>query len=147
HLVEPRIFHAASLGGALSERETRAARDAWVTSMRGSGLFDPERLWAAGLASAASTPAEAADVLATMPSVLLADAGTYRAPMYITDTFAGRALLLGGRRREALPLLKTAGAACHALIDPFLVTWAQAWLGEALEGEGDKAGACKAYAV
>jgi hypothetical protein len=59
----------------------------------------------------------------------------------------GRALVLAGRPREALPHLERAVADCRAHYGPFLDTAFHLHLGMAREGLGDKDGACSVYKV
>jgi serine/threonine-protein kinase len=61
--------------------------------------------------------------------------------------FTGRALLLAGLPKEAASYLLAGVRECNVLEDPFLHTRAHLWLGQALEGAGDEAGACSAYGV
>ena len=62
------------------------------------------------------------------------------------DALAGRALLLGGKPAEALPLLRRATANCFALNWPFQHMHALLDLGRAGEQTGARDEACAAYA-
>jgi serine/threonine-protein kinase len=61
------------------------------------------------------------------------------------DLAAGRTLALAGAFAEALAPLRRVTSSCLVLADPVARTWAELYLGTALEGTGDKEGARAAY--
>jgi eukaryotic-like serine/threonine-protein kinase len=65
----------------------------------------------------------------------------------LPETAVGVTFLLGDRLDDAVRWLTDATGTCRALEFPFEHTRAFAWLGQALEQKGDKAGACTAYRV
>jgi hypothetical protein len=91
--------------------------------------------------------AQAEAAVAVMPPSVLdgISLGLGRPPIPGTRAFAGRALLLAGRAKDAAPLLQADARACQRFVDPYLNTRAHLWLGDALRETGDMAGACRAY--
>ena len=145
---EPRLLTAARRGGPspMTTAAFTAARDAWAAATEDAGILHKEVLWADGFAMPVETAAEAGTALASMPPRLLASEGYLHAPAEISGAFVGHALLLAGRVDEAVAFLRVATRSCFALDDPFVHTRAFLWLGEALEQQKDKDGACAAYA-
>jgi serine/threonine-protein kinase len=144
---EPRLLTAARRGGPapMTLAAFNAARDAWAAATEDAGILHKEVLWAFGFAMPVETAAEAGAALASMPPRLLASEGYLHAPADLSGAFVGHALLLAGRADEAVAFLRVATRSCFALDDPFVHTRAFLWLGEALEQQKDKDGACAAY--
>ncbi|WP_437677079.1 hypothetical protein [Sorangium sp. So ce131] len=132
-------------------REEAPALDArWrgrLAKLHGSGLLTAADLWALTEAATVASASEAARAVQAMPAEL---GGAPRPEQFGRDAwtaqaFAGRALSMAGEHAAAVPLLRAVTGACIPLDEPFVYVWASAWLGEALEASGDKAGACAAY--
>ena len=72
-------------------------------------------------------------------------------PCTSKSTFAlgtfGKLYVLAGRHAEALPLLRRVVNGCEALESPLDHMRSAYYLGRALEGTGDVAGACAAYSI
>ncbi len=145
--LEPLLLDAERRGKKLTPGAWRAARDAWLTATRRSGLLDEGALWAVGVAMAAETPEEATEAVRSMPPSLRAGWGTTSPRILSTGMYVGRALLLAGEVDAAIPFLRRTAGHCDALVIPFEDTQAHRWLGRALEKSGDVAGACAAYQV
>jgi len=145
---EPTLLHAMRHTKRMSEAEWSAARSRWIEDARAAGTLDAEAVWVLAYAMQTETPAEAAEAVKAMPpSILTTMRWTTKLPGQLLFAHAGRVLLLAGRVDEALRLLRRAASSCMALEEPMLHTQAQAWLAEALEKKGDKAGACERLAV
>jgi serine/threonine-protein kinase len=138
----PRLVAIARDGGALSEAEASAARDAFVKRWTAldravdAGL----RIWIAAYASAASTPAAAREALALMPD---GGAGDVMRDMRAS---VGEVERLAGRLPEARALLERAVRACASGEVVVRQVRAALSLGETCEALDDAACACRAYA-
>jgi serine/threonine-protein kinase len=145
---EPLLLRALRLTKRMSDADWTAARSRWLESERAASGLGEEALWVLGQALPAETPDEAAEAVKTMPASVLSTATwNTKIPGLLTYAYAGRALLLAGRTDDALRILRRAAASCTALEEPLLQTQAHAWLAQALDKNGDAAGACEALAV
>jgi hypothetical protein len=114
-------------------------RDAWVrdhaSEVTQAGVV-------ASYASGVETAEEARQGLALFPDVA-------PPPVLCEKDFAlatfGKLYALAGRASEAVPLLERTVKSCYALMAPLVHTRATFYLGQALEAEGDRDGACTAY--
>ncbi|HEX8792117.1 MAG TPA: serine/threonine-protein kinase [Polyangiaceae bacterium] len=140
--VVPLMF-AARLAGGAPAAEVKAQRDAflrdWATHL-------PEAhahlAWIATFAYVAA-PEEARDAMAVLPEYT-------PLPVFRTATLwtaaEGHVRLLAGDAAGALPLLERGAGVCLALSHPVERVRVQLDLAEAREANGDRDGACKAYA-
>jgi predicted Zn-dependent protease len=144
---EPRMLHAAFRAGAIDEASYRRRLDVWARAARPGRVRGEEIVWALSAAIRAETPAEAAEVLASMPASMRSNGSKLGIWPVMWGPYAGRTLLQGGRIDEAIAQLHDSTLACTAFIEPIVHTQAYLWLGEALEKKGDLKGACDAYAV
>jgi serine/threonine-protein kinase len=146
-LASPVPFMMAILVDAKlrTEDERKRAVDEWAVQW--NTVDGPYHLqwWIYGHAVAAVTGADARDALAIAPDPL---------PLPHTNQFQmsnfganGRVLYLADRYDDALPYLRNDAASCTALVAPMQQTRAHLWLGEVLEQNGDRDGACAAYRV
>jgi len=135
-----RLRHAAH---TISDAEFRATREAWSKE-----VFEqlPQQfannVWFQFWAEPAATPQEAKEALDTLPRY--SPLPPYEGIIYY-ERVMGQVLLLAGRVDEAIPHLQRAQ---HACFTPDYVPSHQLsaeLLGEALEANGDKDGACAAY--
>ena len=132
--------------GLLKDGEWQAARRAWIDGVRRGRTPAEETLWTLGVAMLATTPAEAAEAVQTMPTQSEPTAGDMRSQFALSGALLGRMFLLAGKIDEALPYLRAASRSCVALSSPFVHTRAHFSLGQALEKK-DKPAACAAYRV
>jgi tetratricopeptide (TPR) repeat protein len=101
-------------------------------------------IWIYGYAAPTETAAEAKVAIDRLPAYLPLPPYT---PLALAAADVGRAFFLAGRVDEAIPLLERATANCFPLDHPIEQTRAYYVLGQAREAEGDRTGACAAYAV
>ena len=132
--------------GLLKDNEWQGARGAWIDGVRRGRTPAEETLWTLGVAMLATTPAEAAESVRTMPAQSEPTAGDMRSQFALSGALLGRMFLLAGKTDEALPYLRAASRSCVALSSPFVHTRAHFSLGQALETK-DKPAACAAYRV
>jgi serine/threonine-protein kinase len=144
----PHMLARARQGGALSEADFVAQRDAWIASWR--RRLDDEAWTAAapviwGLAF--SYPANEDDARAAverLPSFGGAPPPIASRRFWTNDGPIGELLLMGGRIDDALARLRPAAHQCSLALEPIR---AQLRLGEALEKTGDVTGACSSFAT
>jgi serine/threonine-protein kinase len=130
---------AGSIDGATFDRR----RDEWVSSwqrrLQGkAGAYALLHGWAA-TAETKDDATRGVEALGSMPLPAFA-------PKTMGPSFIGHTYLLAGRNAEALPLLERGAASCQALDLPYPYVRTLLWVGQAREANGDKAGACRAYA-
>ena len=146
--LDPMLLRVMRLTKRMPDAEWSSARERWLADSKASGALGDEGVWVLGYALQAETPEDASEALKTMPpSIVTTTTWTTKLPGLLTFAYAGRTLALAGRADEGIRLLKRATSSCSALDEPMLHTRAHAWLAEALEKKGDKAGACAALAV
>ena len=144
----PHMLARARQGGALSEADYVAQRDAWIASWR--RRLDDEAWTAAApviWALAFSYPANEADARAAverLPSFGGAPPPIASRRFWTDDGPIGELLLMGGRIDDALARLRPAAHQCTLALEPIR---AQLRLGEALEKTGDVTGACSSFAT
>ena len=141
--VVPMMSKALERAGKMSHADFERRRDDWVAGWRtriGSQLVG--YLWMYGYAQTVTTPDEAAQALAVLPEFV--PLPEYRL-WWIVDAGMGRTYLLGGRPKDAIPLLQRASSRCDPPEDPFVYVYAALWLGEALEAVKRNDEACTAY--
>jgi eukaryotic-like serine/threonine-protein kinase len=129
--------------GALSATEFAARQRDWLNAWE-SKTSDAyvHYLWIYGYAAPASSAAGARAALDALPR--FSPLPPFN-PQTIGGAEIGKAYLLAGQPREALPYLRKATASCGIAHDPIVFTRASLHLGMALEATGDRAGACQAY--
>jgi eukaryotic-like serine/threonine-protein kinase len=139
----PDVMRALLVSGAQTaadfERERDALEKAWLSAAPAlAGI-----VWLRLRASFVDSPASATMALNALPAE--------GAPQHlfggVSHSTIGKTYLLAGKVKEARSWLERAAGSCRALTAP--VTWvrSQYWLGRALEADGDKRGACAAYAT
>lgn len=137
----PALMAIARRAGAITPAEWTTLRDEWIAQWTKSAPSpsDAKDIWLAR-ALAADSKQDADEALATMPEKL---------PQLRWDSDRDRAVgklyFLAGRTDEAIPWLKREAASCLGLMDPVDHVRSRWRLGQALEQQGDKDGACKAY--
>ena len=143
----PRMLARARAGGALSDADFTAQRDAWIESWH--RRLDDEALkaaapvvWAQAF-SFPSTEAEARAAVERLPAFGSLPRAANR-QFWTDDGPIGELLLLAGRVDDALPRLRTAAGRCAMSMS---AVRAHFDLGRALEATGDVAGACASYAA
>ena len=135
---------ARHVAGRVSETEFRADRESWATEE--AAKLPPREanlVWFSfyGVTSVTAADArEALEALLRYSPLPPFDGNAYR------EREMGHVLLLAGRVDEAIPLLRRAVRTCWGTNYVFSHHFAAEYLGEALEQNGDKAGACDAYA-
>jgi serine/threonine-protein kinase len=136
------LLAAARRSGALGEGEYAAARGRWVSSIKAA---PPQPLvWQIAFALPAASAEQAREALAARPG--FAPWPSLYRPARAILAAEGRVHLLAGDARAALPLLRSAAATCLAWSDPVDHVRTSRDLGLALEREGDREGACVAFA-
>lgn len=133
----PRMLEARFRAGEIKRDELTAKLDAWTKEwnakvpprMRGA-------VWARGWAASVDTREDAREAILRLPEGRLPST---------TPWAVGRALVLGERAKDALPILERAVKACTALSSAIQHTQAELDLGRAREATGDNAGACDAF--
>jgi serine/threonine-protein kinase len=114
-------------------------RDRWVRDHASEVM---QTRVVASYARGVETPDEAREALELFPDVL-------PPPVLWEKDFAltmfGKLYTLAGRASEAVPMLERTVKSCYALMAPLVHTRATFYLGQALEAEGDRDGACTAY--
>jgi serine/threonine-protein kinase len=139
------MLRALERAGALSREDFEARREAWLRAWEARAAPGTRGyLWIHNHAAAVETADDARVALAALPRY--APLPRFR-PLTPADAWIGATYWLGGRRDEALPALRRAARSCLALDHPVAHTKAHLFLGQALEAEGDTAGACAAFAV
>ncbi len=139
----PIMFKALARAGKITPAELESRRTAWIDGWRTRLDANIGRyLWLYGYAEIVDTPAEAAQALAALPA--FAPLPRYR-PSLDVDAHIGHIYLLAGRVDEAVAYLKAAASQCNTFEDPIAWVHASLWLGQALEAQGQKDGACDAY--
>jgi predicted Ser/Thr protein kinase len=136
-------FYEPEMGAVLlaSPLRDRWHREAWLAALDAAHP-DAMTRWAYGPAMLATSAAEARAAMKTMPKPhRMPDAS---AKVEIT---IGRTALLAGDFPTAVAHLGNASRRCNAIQGPFDFVHAKLWLGEALEGAGDRVGACASYAA
>jgi serine/threonine-protein kinase len=141
----PNVLDVRHRAGHVPDADLRPQRDAWIAEATAKL---PARwvnnLWFAYYGGNAHTSAEAHEALDALPRYT-------PLPPYKGDLGAeevmGRVLLLAGRVDEAIPHLRSAASVCYGpdLMLPIHMH-ASEELGEALASQGDKDGACAAFA-
>ena len=101
--------------------------------------------WAMVYAGFAETLEEANEALDVLPTYLPLPPDARRTPIF--NASVGKAYALAGKYDDAIPLLKNVTEACIGLDMPEVQTRAFYFLGLALEGKADLAGAKEAYSV
>jgi serine/threonine-protein kinase len=125
--------------------EIERFRARWQSSGR---KVDDDFAWVAwwmAYGAGVGTEDEAKVALAAMPKQRSKAIESGRWPAI--DLAQGRTYALAGSFAEAVTLLRRGGSPCLSLNDPVTKTWAQFYLGAALEGTGDKDGARAAYRI
>jgi serine/threonine-protein kinase len=125
--------------------EIERFRARWQSSGR---KLDDDFAWAAwwmAYGAGVGTEDEAKVALLAMPKQRSKAVDSGRWPAI--DLAMGRTYALAGAFAEAVAPLRRAGSPCLSLADPVAKTWAQLYLGAALEGTGDKDGARAAYRI
>ncbi len=120
-------------------RERERFENAWKSSIGRPWV------WAFEYGTTVRTKEQARHALDSMPAGW--DPHAFPLSYLRSQAWIGRLFLLSGEPARAVPWLQGAARLCDVVDDPLLLTWAQAWLGEALEQTGDTKGACEAYAV
>jgi serine/threonine-protein kinase len=129
--------------GALSQQDVDAVRTAYVArGWKAAQTTTPAMLWVDSFARPAETRQEAVRALEEAPAEGLPSA-TY---LGWNTALIGKVYVLAERFDEAVPWLRQATKSCIGLRTPIAYVRAWADLGRALEGTGDRAGACDAYA-
>lgn len=131
----------AARGGALSEADLGARREAWSRAWTPATALQKALRWQAAYAKGIERADEAAEALAARP----ADALWSSISASTLDEDLGRALWLGGKRDEALPHLERAFTRCERLPRIMQATRADLFFGRALEERGDRGRACEVY--
>jgi serine/threonine-protein kinase len=141
----PEMLGALSRAGALSAADLEQRRGQWLQawSAKTAGPYKGF-LWIAGWAVPTTTATQATAALGA-----LAEYGALPSfsPTIPASAYVGRVYRLAGRTSDAVQTLRRAVATCTLLSEPIGHTRAQLELGLALEAQGDRAGACAAYAV
>jgi serine/threonine-protein kinase len=110
-------------------------------------------VWALESALDATTANKAKEALAAAPTAVIEGEPILRS---FPSSFSSYSLLLGvigrtfalaGQVDDGLRYLRAAANQCMVLDDAFGHTWARFWLGQALEQNDDREGACAAYEV
>jgi hypothetical protein len=143
----PRMLARARAGGALSDADYVAQRDAWIETWH--HRLDAEAwavaapvVWGQAFAYP-STEVEARAAVARLAEFGPPPPMSNR-KFWTDDGPIGELLLLGGRADDALPRLRAGAARCAMSVS---VVRAHLSLGRALEGAGDTTGACASYAA
>jgi len=139
-------WHAGGMTSAAFAKQ----RDRWVerfrTKWKNSGRKDNEELqwliWDLAFGCPVETKDEALEALKNMPQsksplVALGRLGS--------DFFEGKVYTLVGDFGKAIPLLRRAANTCYVLDEALMPQRATYYLGLALQGQGDDAGARQAY--
>jgi serine/threonine-protein kinase len=139
----PYMWSVLVHGDAAPASQLDSVRDAWLALwQRGARPAYAPFLWPHAYAVTVESAPEAEVAVGEM-----AKFGPI--PHYWPLTFlggdVGRTLYLAGRSDEALEWLKMSVHSALALEFPIEHTRASWWLGQALERQGDRAGACEAY--
>ncbi|MDC3952857.1 serine/threonine-protein kinase [Polyangium jinanense] len=140
---EPSFYAAAHRAGLLSEAERASHRESWIRRCVQEG--DAAGAWYGAYALPATTPDEAREALAAMPSRPSLPEGL---PYYRARSAAalrGKVRFLAGDMDGALPDLVEASSHCGMLLDPVHYLQNQHRLGVARETRGEKDLACEAY--
>ena len=138
----PVLNGVLAAAGEITRDELGRRHELWSESWRSQGPADrsPE-LWLRG-AGRVRTPEEAREALVALDAL---DGAPQTLDFRLLNVDLGRALLLGGRPREAVVLLREATRSCIAAYDPLRFVQGHALLGEALEELGEVDAACSAY--
>jgi hypothetical protein len=141
----PFLLHAQFRAGLVERPEVRREREAWLRGweQRTKPFFRPF-LWSTGYACCVDTAADATEALDAMAQ--LGPIPPFR-PLTASNLDIGRTYLLAGKPDAAVSYLKKAAHGCAALRFPVATVRAQLYLGEALESQDERAGACEAYAA
>jgi serine/threonine-protein kinase len=156
--TEPPSGSSTMLFLAFRLRANAVSKDAYAKSRaealekfrakwQGSGRkLDDDYAWAEwwmGYGAEVATEDEARAALEAMPKQRskAIDSGRWQS----IDLAMGRTYALSGSFAQAVAPLRRAASPCLALTEPVTRTWAQLYLGIALEGTGDKDGARAAY--
>jgi len=137
-------------GRGISRSDFAAGRARWLAAEKDRplrvgtyGVGSGSR-WIRAYAQSAVTIEDAKEALAALPEYLPMPAERVRTAEQ--DEAIGETYLLAGRAEQAIPFLRRAAYSCKAAEHPFHHTWANLYLGRALE-QHDAAGACVAYKV
>lgn len=135
---------ALRVAGRISNAEFLAKRESWARDS--VSMYAPHLANLAWLNFYAATSVTQADALAALEAL-----PRYSPlPRFDGDAYyervMGQVLLLAGRVDDAIPYLRHAVNTCFGVYTILSHQVAAEMLGEALEQEGDKAGACDAYA-
>jgi serine/threonine protein kinase/tetratricopeptide (TPR) repeat protein len=143
HDPTPMMLYAARRGGAMNDASFDQRRSEWF--LRWTTMMAPPFLpyvWVHGYAAVVETREEAAAALAELPRYA-------PLPVFAPQTHAaediGRVYLLMGETDNAITHLRSAVAACNAIVWPIEHTRAHLDLGQAYEASGDPARACEEY--
>ena len=138
--ARPRLLAA----GAHSTAEWTRLREEWLRESLATPTPDARGFaWLRAWAAPATTRADAEEALRELPAFLpLPTRDSYNMP----SVDLGAVYFLAGRIEDAVAVLRPAAAACRGLDLPFAHMRAQLLLAQSLEAQGDKRGACAAYA-
>lgn len=145
--LEPLLLDVVHRAKRMTDAAWKMERAEWFAAITSAGRISEPHQWALGTAMIVESPEEAAAALATMPASVQAIDKNLVRDVIAGPLFIGRTLLLAGQVDQAIRILRYAAAHCDALEIPFEDTYANMWLGRALEKKNDVTGACAAYAV
>ncbi len=128
--------------GLVSADAAREKRDAWIRTWE-SRLRGPSHssVWFNAYARPASTAADAKEALDHAPG----DLKRLSLGTWLESEAIGRVYLLAGQYDQAVPYLQNAASQCGMRKFPLLIPRARNLFGLALEGKGDRDGACVAF--
>ncbi len=140
-------LRAGAIPRAEYERSRSEAIETFRTRWQNAGRKIDEDfawvVWSMAYGAEVATEEDARAAAAAMPKQRSKAMESGRWPAI--DLSMGRTYALSGSFAAALPPLRRVASPCLALADPVMRTWAQLYLGIALEGTGDADGARAAY--
>jgi serine/threonine-protein kinase len=140
-------LHGGAVGREEYERSRSEAEEHFRARWQSAGRKIDEDFawvaWAMTWGAEVATEEEARAAVGAMPKVRskAMDSGRWQ----MLDLAVGRTQALAGSFAEAIAPLRRVASPCLTLTDPVARTWARFYLGQALEGTGDKEGARAAY--
>ncbi len=139
-------MHAVKLAaGVISQAEYEKARTTWLARHAGADSKMRARHWVSAYAGPAHNKALAQLALDEMANFLPEYIGKKHSQLTDLQIQEAKLYYLTGKYAEAIPLLEKATSVCMQWQWLGFHVRNVAWLGQAREATGDKAGACKNY--